>query len=87
MCPNKSEVQSKKGKFLREFSIKFINKLGLVVIPKSVTPSRISENIDIFNFDISEEDMETLLDISHTNTWRACVPLSLNKDHVFYPFK
>ena len=80
-------LAEKYNKSPAQILIKFINKLGLVVIPKSVTPSRISENIDILNFDISEEDMETLLDISHTNTWRACVPLSLNKDHVFYPFK
>jgi len=66
--------------------IKFLNKLGLVVIPKSVTPSRIRENMNIFDFDINKNDMELLQDTNRKMTWRACIPLSINKNHPFYPF-
>ena len=33
---------------------------GFVPLPKSVTPSRIEENADLYDFELSAEDMKTL---------------------------
>ncbi|HEV8556725.1 MAG TPA: aldo/keto reductase [Actinophytocola sp.] len=37
---------------------------GVVPIPKSVTPSRIRENIDVFDFELAPDDLATLAELN-----------------------
>ena len=39
-------------------------QLGNIAIPKSVTPARIRENIDIFDFALEEDEMQQLNDLA-----------------------
>ncbi|MEQ8599608.1 MAG: aldo/keto reductase [Devosia sp.] len=50
------EIAKRHGKSPAQVIIRWHLDLGLVVIPKSVTPSRIVENFDVFDFALSEED-------------------------------
>ncbi|RIA92497.1 NADP-dependent oxidoreductase domain-containing protein [Glomus cerebriforme] len=43
-----------------------------IVIPKSVTPERISLNANIFHFELTEQDMESLDSLSETQKRRFC---------------
>lgn len=40
--------------------LRWHHQLGNVVIPKSLTPARIRENIDIFGFELSDDDMAAI---------------------------
>ncbi len=48
------------GKTAGQVVLRWHVELGNVVFPKSVTPGRIRENIDVFDFALSEEEMAAL---------------------------
>jgi 2,5-diketo-D-gluconate reductase A len=48
------------GKTPAQVILRWHLQLGNVVIPKSVTPERIRENIDIFDFTLSGEELEAI---------------------------
>jgi 2,5-diketo-D-gluconate reductase A len=48
------------GKTPGQVVIRWHLQLGNVVIPKSVTPARIEENLDVFDFELSAAEMESI---------------------------
>ena len=48
------------GKSAAQIIIRWNIEHGVVTIPKSVTPSRIEENLDVFNFELSQAQMTAL---------------------------
>ncbi|MBZ4016037.1 aldo/keto reductase [Streptomyces purpurogeneiscleroticus] len=54
------KLAEKHGKTPAQVVLRWHLQLGNVVIPKSATPSRIKENFDVFGFELTAEDMETL---------------------------
>ncbi|WP_426704632.1 aldo/keto reductase [Staphylococcus shinii] len=55
-----NEVANEVGKSPAQVIIRWNIEHSVVVIPKSVTPSRIEENIDVFDFALTAEQIEKL---------------------------
>lgn len=55
-----AEVAKRHGKSYAQIMLRWCVEQGLVVIPKSVTPSRIRENAEIFDFELTADDMQEL---------------------------
>jgi 2,5-diketo-D-gluconate reductase A len=58
-------VARRKGRTPAQVVLRWHVQLGCVVIPKSVNPDRIRENIDLFDFELDDGDMA---DISKVRT-------------------
>ena len=58
--PTVNEIGDSHGKTTGQVVIRWHLQLGNVVIPKSVTPERIEENIDVFDFHLTDGEMEAV---------------------------
>lgn len=53
-------LAEKYGKNAGQIILRFELQDGLIVLPKSTNPERIAGNIDVFDFELSEDEMETI---------------------------
>ncbi|WP_138269460.1 aldo/keto reductase [Anaerofustis stercorihominis] len=54
------ELAKKYNKSTAQICIRWVLQHDILPLPKSVTPSRILENSQVFDFEISEDDMKTI---------------------------
>jgi diketogulonate reductase-like aldo/keto reductase len=58
--PVLQEIAQKHGKTFAQIMLRWCVQSRFVVLPKSVTPSRVKENSEIFDFELDDEDLEKL---------------------------
>lgn len=54
------ELSKKYGKSIGQICLRWCKQKGFVSLPKSANPMRIKENSEIFDFELSKEDMEII---------------------------
>ncbi|WP_459614439.1 aldo/keto reductase [Bordetella sp. 2513F-2] len=58
--PAIADIAQRHGKTPAQVALRWHLQNGLIVIPKSATPARIRANIDLFDFELSAEDMAAI---------------------------
>jgi diketogulonate reductase-like aldo/keto reductase len=53
-------IAEKHGKTVAQVILRWLTQRDIVVIPKSVRKDRMAENFDIFNFELTQEDIEAI---------------------------
>ncbi|XP_005386922.1 PREDICTED: 1,5-anhydro-D-fructose reductase [Chinchilla lanigera] len=76
-------IAEKHGKTPAQILIRFHIQRNVIVIPKSVTPHRIQKNIQVFDFELTEQDMNDILSLDK-NLRLTTFPIT--KNHKDYPF-
>jgi len=90
--PTLSNIGKKYNKSVAQVCVRWQIQRGISVIPKSTNASRIKQNSEVFDFELSEDDMKTIN--SCNKPWRACCPTivkngeTIERDahHPLYPF-
>ncbi|XP_037032803.1 aldo-keto reductase AKR2E4-like [Bradysia coprophila] len=79
------KLAEKYGKSPAQILIKYHPARGLIVIPKSVTKERIEQNANIFDFDLTEQEIEQL-NALHNGTRYLHFKTSSIVNHKNFPF-
>ena len=58
--PVVKEIAEKYGKTPTQVALRYTVQRGIVVIPKTTSKARMEENLDLFDFSLTEEDIEKL---------------------------
>ena len=72
--PEMQALAEKYQRTIAQICIRWSLQRGYLPLPKSVTPSRIVENLKVFDFELSEEDVQLIADL------KGCVGYAADPD-------
>jgi len=81
--PKVEEIGKKYSKTPAQIVLRYLVQRGAIPIPKSSNEGRIKQNIDIFDFELSPEDLGIM---DSFNTGERTVPFSLCTQHKYFMF-
>ena len=61
--PLLTEIGEAHGKTVGQVILRWLTQRGVIVIPKSVRPERMAENMNVFDFELSEEEMARIAEL------------------------
>lgn len=70
--PELVEIAKTHGKTTRQIALKFLMQNGIGIIPKSVHIDRIKENFDLFDFELSENEINVLKALDKNKNLIGC---------------
>jgi diketogulonate reductase-like aldo/keto reductase len=72
--PEMQKLAEKYHRSIAQVCIRWSLQRGYLPLPKSVTPSRIQENLKVFDFELSDEDVQLIADL------KGCVGYASDPD-------
>ena len=66
--PVLGEIGAAHGKSIAQVVLRWLIQRDVIVIPKSVRPERMAENIDVFDFQLSGDDMARIAELDTAAT-------------------
>ena len=66
--PTLTEIGNGHGKSIAQVVLRWLIQRGVVVIPKSVRPDRMAENFQVFDFELSPQEMSAIADLDTGTT-------------------
>lgn len=61
--PTLTEIGTKYNKSVAQIALRYLLQRDVIIIPKSSKIERMKQNIDIFDFELSKEDMDKILEL------------------------
>ncbi|XP_050558745.1 aldo-keto reductase AKR2E4-like [Spodoptera frugiperda] len=78
------EIANKYNKTVPQVALRYLVELGVIPIPKSLTKSRIEQNLQVFDFSLSAAERELL---RRFDRGYRTIPQYKWLDHPYYPFE
>ncbi|XP_054751203.2 aldo-keto reductase family 1 member A1-like [Lytechinus pictus] len=78
-----NEIAKAKGRSPAQIAIRYQIDRGIVVIPKSVTPSRIRENFQVLDFELTSDEVQRIQTLDRNFHY---ITFPASKNAKYYPF-